>query len=76
MAVVSGGIGAPPGALVARLSPLGLKVSERVRLGRLWPKAVYKDDQSQLVGPLPKGDDPARALVSLLTALVPPAAAA
>ena len=75
VAVVSGGLGAPLGALVARLSPLGLKASERVRLGRLWPRAVFKDDQSQLVGPLPKGDDPARALVNLLSALVPTAAA-
>jgi transcription-repair coupling factor (superfamily II helicase) len=72
VAVVAGGLGAPPGSLVARLSPLALKASERVRLGRLWPRAVYKEDPGQLVGPLPKGQEPARALVELLRALVPP----
>jgi transcription-repair coupling factor (superfamily II helicase) len=77
VAVVAGGsgIGGPPGTLVARLSPLTLKASERVRLGRLWPKAVFKDDQGQLVGPLGRSDDPARALVSLLSELVPAAPA-
>ena len=73
VSVVSGGMGTPYGALVARAAPVSLKASERVRLGRLWPHAVYKEDQGQLVGPLPKGVDPARALVDLLQALVPPA---
>jgi transcription-repair coupling factor (superfamily II helicase) len=76
VSVVSGGIGTPHGTLVARAAPLVLKASERVRLGRLWPHAVYKEDQGQLVGALPKGVDPARALVDLLQALVPPAAPA
>jgi transcription-repair coupling factor (superfamily II helicase) len=73
VSVVSGGIGTPHGTLVARAAPVVLKASERVRLGRLWPHAVYKEDQGQLVGALPKGVDPARALVDLLQALVPPA---
>ncbi len=73
VSVVSGGMGSRPGSLVARISPLALKASEQVRLGRVWPGAVYKDDQAQLVGPLRAGDDPAKALVSVLRALVPPA---
>ena len=48
--VVSGGIGTPSGTLVARVSPISLKASEQVRLGRVWPHAVYKEDQGQLVG--------------------------
>jgi transcription-repair coupling factor (superfamily II helicase) len=53
ISVVSGGIGGRSGALVARISPISLRASEQVRLSRIWPKAVYKEDQSQLVGPLP-----------------------
>ena len=36
------------------VSPLALKTSARVRLSRLWPKAVYKEDLGQLVLPLPR----------------------
>jgi transcription-repair coupling factor (superfamily II helicase) len=71
--VVSGGMGTPPGSLVARISPLSLKASEQVRLGRIWPHAVYKEDQGQLVGPVRKGTDPASTLVEILRSLVPPA---
>ena len=70
--VVTSGIGTPSGQLVARISPIALKASEQVRLGRLWPQAVYKEDQGQLVGPLKKGVDPALALAELFRALVPP----
>jgi transcription-repair coupling factor (superfamily II helicase) len=52
VSVVGGGSGAARGSLVARLSPISLRASERVRLSRLWPSAVYKEDQEQLVGPL------------------------
>ena len=52
ISVVSGGAGSWRGGLVARVSPVRLRASEQVRLGRIWPKAVYKDDQAQLVGPL------------------------
>ena len=77
VAVVSGGIGSRAGSLVARVSPVALKASERVRLGRVWPGAVYKEDASQIVGPLKAGGDPAAALVGVLQALVPdPAGAA
>jgi transcription-repair coupling factor (superfamily II helicase) len=74
--VVSGGIGTPPGSLVARISPISLKASEQVRLGRVWPHSVYKEDQSQLVGPVRKGADPASTLVDILRALIPPVDAA
>ena len=72
VAVVKGGLGTPAGSLVARISPLALKASEQVRLGRLWPRAVYKQDLGQLVGPLRGGADTTAALVELLRALVPP----
>ena len=71
IAVVSGGLGTPLGGFTARLSPVTLRPSEQVRLGRLWPHAVYKEDQAQLVGPLRKAADPAGALVEMLRALVP-----
>jgi transcription-repair coupling factor (superfamily II helicase) len=74
VAVVKGGLGTVPGTLVARLSPITLKASEQVRLGRLWPKAVFKPEPGQLVGPLRAPADPAGALVEMLRALVPPAA--
>ena len=44
-----------------------------MRLRRLHPKAVYKEDQGQLVGPVRKGTDPASTLVEILRSLVPPA---
>jgi hypothetical protein len=72
VAVVKGGLGTPAGGLVARISPMALKASEQVRLGRLWPRVVYKQDLGQVVGPLRGGVDPAAALVDLLRALVPP----
>ena len=55
----------------ARLSPLALVASARIRLQRLWPKAVYKEEQAQVVVPLPRGADPAHALSDLLGQLVP-----
>ncbi|HLI24255.1 MAG TPA: TRCF domain-containing protein, partial [Acidimicrobiales bacterium] len=76
VAVVKGGAGrAGAGAATARLSPVTLKASERVRLNRLWPGAVYKEDASQLVLPVPAGADPASALADGLAALVPPSVA-
>jgi transcription-repair coupling factor (superfamily II helicase) len=55
----------------ARLLPLPLPTSKRIRLQRLHRDAVYKEDLSQLVLPLPRGTDPASALVDLLRELVP-----
>ncbi len=56
---------------VARLAPLSLKMSQRIRLQRVARDAVYKEDLEQLVVPLNRGVDQAEALVALLGALVP-----
>ena len=67
---------------VARISPLRLKTSQTVRLGRRFPKAIYKEDIAQLVLPLgvtgsrASVPDPAEFLVAVLQELVPPEAAA
>jgi transcription-repair coupling factor (superfamily II helicase) len=60
------------GDLTARLSPIELKTSQRVRLQRLMPKAIFKEDVQQLVIPLPRGSDPAGDLATLLGDLAPP----
>ncbi len=64
--------GAGGRALIARLSPLVLPASAKVRLRRLWPEAVLKEDARQLVVPLAAGEDPVEALTELLRELVPP----
>ncbi len=69
----SGGLGRP-GEVVARLSPVKLAVSSEVRLTRLHPRAILKEEGSQLIVPLPAGDDIAERLVALLRDLLPPAA--
>jgi transcription-repair coupling factor (superfamily II helicase) len=56
---------------VARLAPIELKTSQRIRLQRLHPKAVYKEDLGQLVVPLPRGADPTAFLLEFLAAMVP-----
>ncbi|HEX5267561.1 MAG TPA: transcription-repair coupling factor, partial [Acidimicrobiales bacterium] len=66
----------PSGAATARISPLALKASAHMRLQRLFPKAVYKEDQGQLIVPLPPKSDPADAVAELLSQLVPEEAAA
>ena len=68
-----GGLGRP-GEVVARLSPVKLPVSSEVRLKRLHPRAILKEDAAQLIAPLPAGDDIAQRLVALLRDLLPPAA--
>jgi transcription-repair coupling factor (superfamily II helicase) len=62
--------GPHPGRFVARLAPVRLRPSEQVRLRRLWPGAVLKEDLGQLVGPLPSGCDPVERLVELLQDLI------
>jgi transcription-repair coupling factor (superfamily II helicase) len=62
---------ATPGRAVARLAPLDLPASARVRLQRLYPGSVYKEDLHQVVAPLDRKAEPAAALVELLRALVP-----
>ena len=59
--------------VVARLSPIELPASARVRLRRLHPDAVYKEEPRQLQVTLEAGRV-AEALTELLEALVPPPA--
>ncbi|HEX9529777.1 MAG TPA: transcription-repair coupling factor, partial [Acidimicrobiales bacterium] len=63
-----GGLG---GGDTARISPLALKTSAQIRLKRLQPKAVYKQDSQQLIVTLARGADPAEAVAVLLDELVP-----
>ncbi|MGH8921976.1 MAG: TRCF domain-containing protein, partial [Actinomycetes bacterium] len=71
VAVVKAGGGLVSGGFTARLLPLALPASGRVRLSRLWPKAIYKEDSGQLVLTLPRGAEGAADLAGLLAALVP-----
>jgi transcription-repair coupling factor (superfamily II helicase) len=73
VAVVKAAAGLSGGRLTARLLPVELKASQRVRLNRLWPKAVYKEEIGQLVIPMPVSNDLAGDLAGLLASLVPPA---
>jgi transcription-repair coupling factor (superfamily II helicase) len=71
------GAGGPgrTGEAVARFSPVRLRASARVRLSRLHPRAIVKDDVDQIIVPLGAGDDLADRLAVLLHELVPPEAA-
>ena len=60
---------------VARIGPISLGVSAQVRLRRLAPRAMFKEDLGQLVVPLQKLDQPAAELRALLSELVPTAVA-
>ena len=62
-------------AFLARFAPLALKTSQQIRLKRLSPKAVYKEEVGQLQIPVNKADDLVDHLVLLLRQLVPPAGA-
>jgi len=73
VAVVRSTAGLAGAGWTARLSPLSLRASATVRLGRLWPRAIHKVDTGQLVVPLPRGAQPAVDLAELLRSLVPPA---
>jgi transcription-repair coupling factor (superfamily II helicase) len=55
----------------ARIAPVQLRTSATIRLKRLAPSAVYKDEVGQLIVPLAKGVDPAEALTTLIAELVP-----
>ena len=55
----------------ARLSPIELKLSESMRLKRLVRDAIVKEDQRQLVVPIPRTKDPATFLVTFLRELIP-----
>ena len=56
---------------VARIVPLRLKTSQTIRLRRLFPRAVYKEEPGQLVVPLVRGADPVGAVLALFSTLVP-----
>jgi hypothetical protein len=59
----------------ARISPLALLTSQAIRLRRLYPRAVYKQESEQLVLPIgpkaTKGVAVVEAVRELLDALVP-----
>jgi transcription-repair coupling factor (superfamily II helicase) len=59
---------------VAKLKPLFLSDSAQIRLQRLLPKAVYKEDVGEIQVPVSKPAEVAPALVALLDELVPPGA--
>jgi transcription-repair coupling factor (superfamily II helicase) len=56
----------------ARISPLQLRTSATIRLKRLYPKAVYKEDMRQLVLPIPPKVSAADHVREALAVLVPP----
>jgi transcription-repair coupling factor (superfamily II helicase) len=56
---------------VVRLAPIQLKASQSIRLQRLYPKAVYKEDLGQIVLPLPRNTNAAEHVRSFLAAIVP-----
>ncbi|MDP9072118.1 MAG: transcription-repair coupling factor [Actinomycetota bacterium] len=62
----------------ARIGPLALKASQAMRLRRLYPRAVYKEDVAQVVLPLGRpasasspGGDVVEALLAFLEVMVP-----
>jgi transcription-repair coupling factor (superfamily II helicase) len=56
---------------VARIAPLELPASARVRLRRLRPESIVKEDVGLLVVPLGADEAPVEALTQLLVDLVP-----
>jgi hypothetical protein len=65
-----------PGEVIVRLSPVRLAVSGEVRLKRLHPRAIVKEDGHQLVVPLAAGVDLPARLAALLQELLPATATA
>ena len=57
--------------LIARLSPLPLRVSQTIRLKRLHKAAVYKEELEQVQLPVHDGRELARSLIELLRDLAP-----
>jgi transcription-repair coupling factor (superfamily II helicase) len=56
---------------VARISPIDILTSKRIRMQRLYPKAIYKEDLRQLIVPVPPKEDSTAFLLTLLAELVP-----
>jgi transcription-repair coupling factor (superfamily II helicase) len=65
----AGGVGRL-GEVVARISPIALPASARVRLQRIAPKALLKEEAGQLLVPLRPGPTLASDLAALLADLV------
>jgi len=59
------------GGGTARMAPLALKTSQRIRLQRRWPRAVFKEEIGQIVLPVPRDADPAEFVIDVLASLVP-----
>jgi len=57
---------------VIRMSPVVLKLSAQIRLKRIAPRAVLKEDLKQLVVPIAADADPVTAVLTLLEQLLPP----
>ena len=57
---------------VARIVPLELRESQRVRLRRIVPKAVAKDDGEVAIPLAASASEVAPTLVALLEELIPP----
>lgn len=58
-------------AFLARFAPLALLTSQQIRLKRLSPKAVYKEEVGQLQLPVNTADHLVDHLVAMLRQLVP-----
>jgi transcription-repair coupling factor (superfamily II helicase) len=64
------GFGGP--AYIVRLSPLDLKISQEVRLSRLFKESVYKAEAKQVQLPVRKTGELVEGLLTFLQDLVPP----
>ncbi|HEY5271676.1 MAG TPA: transcription-repair coupling factor [Acidimicrobiales bacterium] len=66
----SGGTGRP-GEFVTRLAPIKLLASEGIRLSRVAPRAIYKEEIGQVIAPIAATGDLAQAIRSFLEELRP-----
>ena len=60
------------GRFVARFTPLQLKMSQTIRLGRLYKGAVYKEEAAQVQVPLRGAASAPDEAVEVLTSILPP----
>jgi transcription-repair coupling factor (superfamily II helicase) len=60
-----------PGEFIARFAPLKLLASESVRLTRIAPRSIYKEDVGQLIVPISPSGDLSEVLRSFLADLRP-----
>jgi transcription-repair coupling factor (superfamily II helicase) len=67
------GAGGPgrPGEFVTRLAPIKLLASEGIRLSRVAPRAIYKEEIGQVIAPVAAAGDLAHAIRSFLEELRP-----